>query len=166
MGTLRQIAVSDTGPILHLSEISLIGALNVFSKILVPDEVVKELAKNKIKINKKAYIKLLKGEWKDLVKILTNQNDLDLVEACAISLALQEKVNCFLTDDLEARATAKEYNLEVHGTIGIILRAFRNKIIHKNEAIEKVTELKTKSSLFITQDLVNEVIHSINEFNS
>jgi len=164
MGTLRQIAVSDTGPILHLSEISIIDCLDIFSKIVVPDEVIKELKKNKIDVDKNLDLRLLKDEWKDLVKILTNQKDLDLGESCAISLALQEKINCFLTDDLEARIVAKEYDLEVHGTVGIILRAFREKLINKNKAIEKVKELKSKSSLFITQDLIEEVISSINEF--
>lgn len=164
MGTLRQIAVSDTGPILHLSEINIVDCLDVFSKIFVPDEIIKELKKNKTEIPKKLNIKLLIDEWKDLVKILTNQKDLDLGESCAISLALQEKINCFLTDDLEARIVAKEYNLEVHGTVGIILRAFREKIINKNNAIEKVRELKSRSSLFITQDLIEEVVNSIKEF--
>jgi len=166
MGTLRQIAVSDTGPIFHLSEISIVNSLNIFSKIVVPDEVIRELKNNRIEIPKNIDLKLLKDEWKDLVKILTNQKDLDLGESCAISLALQEKINCFLTDDLEARIVAKEYNLEVHGTVGIILRAFRERKIDKAMAIEKVRELKSKSSLFITQDLIEEIITSIKEFKN
>jgi predicted nucleic acid-binding protein len=157
-------AVSNTGPIIHLSEINLINAFNIFREILTPDEVVSELRKNKINIPKSIKVKSLKGEWKDLVKILTNQKDLDLGESCAISLSLQEKVNYFLTDDLDARIVAKEYLLEVHGTIGIILRAYREKLIDKKTAIEKVTELKTKSSLFITQDLIDNIISSINSF--
>ena len=70
-----------------------------------------------------------------------------------------------MTDDLDARQVAKEYNLKVHGSIGIIMRAFRNKIISKDQAIEKIKELKVKSSLFITQDLINEAIEAINKFS-
>lgn len=157
-------SVSNTGPIIHLSEIDLIKSFNIFHKILIPNEVAIELRKNNTDVPKKIEVRSLKGNWKDLVKVLTNQKDLDLGESCAISLSLQEKANCFLTDDLDARVVAKEYNLEVHGTIGIILRSFREKLIDKRIAIEKIRELKTKSSLFITQDLINEVISSINKF--
>ena len=77
---------------------------------------------------------------------------------------MQEKVDYFLTDDLDARNVAIKYNLQVHGTIGIMLRAFRERIIDKKTAIEKVNELYIKSSLFITKDLVDNVIKAIGEF--
>ncbi|MBI2448739.1 hypothetical protein HYV49_00400 [Candidatus Pacearchaeota archaeon] len=69
-----------------------------------------------------------------------------------------------MTDDLDARQVAKSYHLDVHVTIGIILRSFREKIISKELGIEKVRELKSKSSLFITQDLIDEVIKAIQNF--
>lgn len=157
-------AVSDTGPILHLNEINIQKALKIFSTILIPNEVEDELLKHKSNIPKFIKILDLKSESKDITNILTNQYDLNLGEAEAISLALQEKINLFLTDDLDARQTAKHYNLEVHGTIGILLRSFREKLIDKKTAIEKVEELKRKSSLFITQNLVEEIILAINHF--
>ena len=158
-------AVSDTGPIIHLSEINLIKVFDIFSEVAIPEEVEKELKNSKILLFKKIRILKLLPDFKDKVKILTNQENLDLGEAFAIVLAIQEKANYFLTDDLDARSVAVKYNLEVHGSIGIILRAFREKIIDKKTAIEKVNELYSKSSLFITRDLVNEVIRAIEEFN-
>jgi len=77
---------------------------------------------------------------------------------------MQEKADYFLTDGLDARTVAVKYNLQVHGTIGIILRAFRERIIDKKTAIEKVNELYAKSSLFITKDLVDNVVRAIEEF--
>ncbi len=158
--------VSNTGPILHLTEIDLIKALNVFHNVLIPEEVLNELKKSKILVPKKIKIISLKSRWKDTVKILVNQHNLDLGESEAISLVLQEKAEIFLTDDLEARNIAKSYNIATHGTIGIILRAFREKLIDKRTAIKKVNELYVKSSLFITKDLVNQVVKAINEFSS
>ena len=157
-------AVSNTGPIIHLTEINLIKALNIFQSITIPEEVKKELIKNNVPIPKRIKITKLKPESKDKTKILTNEYNLDLGEAEAISLALQEKVDYFLTDDLDARQIAKEFKLETHGTIGIILRAFKEKIISKEKTIEKIKELKTNSSLFITQDLISEVVESVKNF--
>ena len=157
-------AVSNTGPIIHLTEINLIRILTIFQNITIPEEVEEELIKNNVPIPKRIKITKLKPESKDKTKILTNEYNLDLGEAEAISLALQEKVDYFLTDDLDARQIAKEFKLETHGTIGIILRAFKEKIISKEKTIEKIKELKTNSSLFITQDLISEVVESVKNF--
>ena len=158
-------SVSDTGPILHLSEINLFKAFNIFSHILIPTEVENELRKNKIIFSSTIKTRALKDEFKDKAKIFVNQHDLDLGEAEAIALVLQEKADYFLTDDLDARQVAKYYHINVHGTMGIILRSFREKIISQEIAIEKIRELKTKSSLFVTQDLIDEAIKAIQDFS-
>ncbi len=157
-------AVSDTGPLLHLSEIHFSKALSIFSSLLVPQEVAFELKKAKVPITKKIRVINLHAQSKDTTKLLTNQHGLDMGEAEAIALALQEKISIFLTDDLDARQVAKIFHLEVHGTIGIILRAYREKIIDKKSALEATHTLKTASSLFITQDLINEVLRAIEDF--
>jgi predicted nucleic acid-binding protein len=157
-------AVSNTGPILHLTEINFTKSLNIFSVVLIPEEVAKELNKNKTQIPNKIKILNLKPERKDAVKVLTNQYNLNLGESEAITLALQEKIDYFLTDDLDARTVAPIYHLEVHGTIGIILRAFRERIIDKKTAIEKIHDIHTNSSLFITNDLIEQIIRAIKEY--
>src|SRR3989344_8285551 len=135
-------AVSNTGPIIHLTEINFTKAFNIFNSITTTPEVLSELIKNETTLPKKIKIINIKAEWKDKVKVLTNQYNLGLGEASALTLAMQEKTDYFLTDDLEARAIAGKYNIETHGTIGIILRAFRDKIIDKGGAIEKIGEIK------------------------
>jgi predicted nucleic acid-binding protein len=158
-------AVSDTGPILHLYEINLLNSLEIFSKVFIPDEVFKELHRNKVTIPNNIEILSIKPEWKDSVKILTNQHNLDLGESQAIALAMQLKADFFITDDLDARNVAKNFNLEVHGTLGIILRSFRDKIIDKDTALNKVRELYSLSTLFITSDLIEKIIKEINNFS-
>ena len=73
-------AVSNTGPIIHLSEINLIKVLDIFYKIMIPKEVEKELRNNKIAVPRKIKIQELLPDFKDRVKILTNQENLDLGE--------------------------------------------------------------------------------------
>lgn len=158
-------AVSNTGPLIHLFEIELLKVLDIFSIVIIPEAVKEELKRHRIKIAYKIKVVDLGDKAKDSVKLLTNQYDLGLGEASAISLALQEKTNYFLTDDLEARNVAKWYGLEVHGSVGIILRAFRDKRLNKIEAITKVHELKTKSSLFITEDIIVQIINAIEDFS-
>jgi predicted nucleic acid-binding protein len=158
--------VSNTGPIIHLTEINLTQALNIFNEIFIPDEVANELKRNKIMIPKKISIIRLNPQGKDNSLLFANEHSLDLGESQAIALALQEKADYFLTDDLDARETAKRFNLEVHGTIGIILRAFREKVIQKEEAIKKIKSLQSISSLFITKDLIEKILHEIEIFRN
>lgn len=158
-------AISNTGPIIHLTEVNLLKAFNIFSTVSIPEAVVSELNKHKFVIPKKIKVLNLNSEWKDRAKVLTNEHNLDLGESEAITLALQEKADYFLTDDLDARNVAPSYHLKVHGTIGIILRAFKDKIIDKQTAIKKVTELHINSSLFITKDLIKQILASIENFS-
>ena len=155
--------ISNTGPILHLSEIDLVGALDVF-KIYIPREVENELRRSKINVPNKIKIINLEAKFKDVAQILVDKFSLGLGEAQAIALALQEKSDFFLTDDLDARTVANIHSIEAHGTAGIILRAFREKTIDKETAIKKINELYTRSSLFITKELVAYIIKSIKEF--
>ncbi len=157
--------VSNTGPLIHLREICLTKALDIFDRVIIPPEVRSEIKDDEFSdYLKKIKIINLDSKWKDIANALMNQFSLDLGEAEAIALALQERVNYFLTDDLDARTVANIYNLEVHGTIGIVLRAFKENLLKKNEAIGKIKELYEKSSLFITRDIVEYVIKEIEMF--
>ncbi len=157
--------VSNTGPFIHLNEISSIKILEIFGKILIPPEVKSELQKYKINYKRMKVINL-DSKFKDVSLIFADKFFLDLGEAQAIALCLQEKIDYFLTDDLDARIVAKSNGIETHGTVGVILRAFREKMIDKGTTIKKVKELYEKSSLFITRNLVVKIIKEIEEFRS
>lgn len=162
-------AVFDTGPLIHLNEIRLLNILILFESIHVSEEVFKELNKNKdlygeISKIKNIILSQLKSKYKDMSKLLVEKHNIDLAESGSISLSMQEKADVFITDDLDARIIAKNLNIEVHGTVGVILRAYRENIISKETAINKIKELYEKSSLFITKDLVERIIKEIREY--
>ena len=154
-------AVSDAGPFIHLNQISLLNQfLNSF-EIYTSEEVNSEIKKY---VRIRATILDLKSKYKDFARMLAEKYSLGLGESEAISLALQEKIRLFFTDDLDARAAAKEYGLEPHGTVGIILRMYRDGVISKEDAKKKVRTLKEKSSLFIAKGLLEWIIREIEEY--
>ena len=162
-------AVFDTGPFIHLKEINFLESIKLFKRILIVEELLDEIKGDKnilASIKNTASIKIVKinPKFKDFAKLLIEKYCLDITEAECIALALQEKAESFFTDDLDARNTAKEFNIDVHGTIGIILRAYRENFITKNTAIGKVKGLYLNSSLFITKDLIDWVINNIEEY--
>ncbi len=65
--------------------------------------------------------------------------------------------------ETSARKTAQEMGIKVHGTIGILMRNFREGKIRKNEAIEKLHLLK-KIGFFITNELIDNSIKAIENY--
>ncbi|MBI2559161.1 hypothetical protein HYW20_07615 [Candidatus Woesearchaeota archaeon] len=155
-------AVSDSGPIIHLSEIDATKAFNIFKELVIPDEVSREIRNLRIPSIR---IIQLDQKHKDITKFLAVSYNLDLGEAEAISLCMQENIKILFTDDLEARTIAKHYKLEVHGTIGILVKSFRAGIFAEKEVTSKLELLRTKSSLFLTKDLLDWSIKQIKEYS-
>lgn len=153
-------AVSDSGPIIHLLEIDAAKAFKILKELIIPEEVFNET--KRLQITKSKIIRL-DEKHKDIAKFLASSYNIDLGEAEAISLCMQEGIKILLTDDLEARTIAKHYSLEVHGTVGLLVKAFSYGIFSKKEVISKLNLLRTKSSLFLTRDLLDWSINKIKQ---
>lgn len=166
MGKIKS-AVFDTGPLIHLNEINNLELLDLFEKILIPNEVLEELGlqiKKHIKLSKNINLKLLNAKNKNISKYILEQYNLDLGESACIALCKQENIKLFFTDDLDAREIAKSMGINVHGTLAIITRCLKEKIINKKETIKIVNELYEKSSLYLTKDLKNWIDNEINKY--
>src|SRR3989344_2853024 len=82
-------------------------------------------------------------------------------ESTGIALCKQERIELFFTDDLDARDTARHLGFDAHGTIAVLVRAFREKILTKNETVDALDRLHKQSSLFVTKEIVYTVVKEI-----
>jgi predicted nucleic acid-binding protein len=73
-------------------------------------------------------------------------------EAEALALALEIKTDWLLTDDAAARLMAESLNIEVHGSIGVVLWMAANKRLKKLEAESLLAGLE-KSSLWMSPEV-------------
>ncbi len=138
--------VCNSSPLIHLSKAGLLILLrDLFQEIYVPGEVLAESVEDSNRFPDANEIK--KADWIHPVAI----NDVDLKtalmlmidegEAAAIVLALEQKADLVLMDDYDGRAVAKEYNLKVTGTIGILLRAkYEGKIASLRHELDVLKE--------------------------
>src|SRR3989344_787342 len=156
-------AVFDAGPFIHLQEIMQLNLTVQFKKILTTPEILEECKRIETVIRelKNVEERKLTAESKNLAKLLLEKYDLDLGEATGIALCKQEKVKFFFTDDLEAKGTAQMLGFESHGTIAIILRAYREKLLTKEETKKVIEKLYQHSTLFFTKDLLDWTIREI-----
>jgi len=151
---LKVNAVIDAGPLIHLREIGAEKALSIFD-LLTTQGVVEEVRSVPEKV------KISNNFDKNLVAILQNDFSLGLGECQCIALAKAEKIPLLLTDDLDARTTALSLGLEPHGTVGIILKAYRSKVFSKSEALSFLMRLKSSSTLYITSGLIKYIVAQI-----
>lgn len=158
-------AVLDTGPLIHLDETSEEKNHEIIEDIFIPAEVEEEFKRHR---GKKLNIETneLGSKAKSYVSLLMQKHKIDLGEAEAIALAKQERINLFFTDDWYAREVANHLNIETHGTLALVLRAYRENMTNEKEALKTLEKLLRNSSLFITDKIINEAKEKVRKFES
>jgi predicted nucleic acid-binding protein len=157
--------VFDAGPFIHLHEIEILDFINSFEEVNSTEEIIEETRiKKEILKFKNIIVKNLDEKSKKFCEYIMRNYELHLGESTGIALCKQEKIRFFFTDDLDARNIAIVLGFKAHGTISIILRSYRKKIISKKECIKLINNLYSSSSLFLTKELIDEVIEKVENF--
>ena len=161
--------VVDAGPLIHLSQINHLKILQKLPSIVIPISVIQEIKHD----TAQREIRTI-GKWANtqIISPLTQQTSPAIIsilrkyplqkgEIDCIDLAVQMDPCVFLTDDLAARRAAEKLNVEVHGTVGLIAYAVRQKWLSAEQAREALDLLYHRSSLFITYALIEAAIRSL-----
>jgi predicted nucleic acid-binding protein len=140
-------AVSNAGPLIHLAKIGRLNLLReIFNEIIIPKTVkIEVIDKGKERGKPDAFL-IEAVNW---IKVADDPADADQLaervgvhpgEACAILLAKSLKVPVLL-DDSDARKFALGLGLEVVGSVGIIVRAVKLRLISKEDGLEDLGKL-------------------------
>lgn len=156
--------VSNTTPIISLLKLNRLELLQkIYNQINIPTAVYKEIEAGNLK---EYYLDLSKIEWINILEIKNTQAlkyflDLDQGEAEAIVLATEINADLILIDEKIGRFYAKHANLNLTGTIGILIKAKSMGLINDLKAI--LDEL-IKKDVWISQKLRNEILKMVGEF--
>ena len=146
-------------PIIHLDQIDSLQLLSVFDSVVVPETVYKELSAGEIPENLgnlEYEIRTAEGD--------TVYEGLDKGETAALQLAeISEADPVFLTDDLDAREQSNQLDIEVHGSIGIIVLNFSQGDLKFDEAVSLMRRLQEETQLFVTEAVVERGIDRLRE---
>jgi predicted nucleic acid-binding protein len=82
-------------------------------------------------------------------------------ELDCLALCAQHPGTAFLTDDLDARDAAKKMGIEVHGSVGVVVRAYRGGRLKRPQAERVLRDLGSISSLFVTPELIEIAIEQL-----
>jgi predicted nucleic acid-binding protein len=157
--------VCDAGPIIHLDELGYLSLLADFSKILIPEQVWQEvevhrpqaLVNPRLPLQRVSVTISSQPAFQTLVRALSLASG----EQAALSLVQDHSHALFLTDDAAARLAAVTLAYQVHGSIGILLRAIRRQQLTQSQVVEILRGLPERSTLHIRSGLLQEIINKL-----
>jgi predicted nucleic acid-binding protein len=172
MGTNKSIlkVICDSGPLIHLGELNCLHLLEDFQEIVISHTIQREINSHRRldfeKLNVPLVVVTGAIPGNDLLLTLCKIFSLDAGEIEALALMEKNPEAIFLTDDASARMVAEQMGFNVHGTIGILVRSIRRRQMEVEEVLRILEEMPTKTTLYIKQSLIDEMILKIEkEFN-
>jgi predicted nucleic acid-binding protein len=155
--------VSNSTPIISLLKINRLELLQkIYTKIHIPVAVYHEIEAGK---TKKYYKDLSQIDWIQITEIQDKQvvkkfPDLDAGEAEAIVLAVGLNADLILLDEKAGRYHAKHANLNVTGTIGMLIKAKSTGLIPE---LKPLLEELTEKDVWISDRFRREILKSVDE---
>lgn len=167
MGTEHLNVVADAGPLIHLTEIAGLQFLTLFETVVITEHVWRET------IAHSPIFSATIAEFDNVERTTVAQADfLQFVRTHQLEHLHQGESECFyvcrqrgiaviLTDDLAARDAAKRLQLTPVGSLGVIVNAYRNRMISLTDAERLISALYEVSSLFVTKTIVEMVLEQL-----
>ena len=162
------IVVADTTPIITLMKLNRLDLLEkLFGTVVVPNAVYEELISNskylaEVQVIVECpFLKRLEVFERQSIKILREVVGLDAGESEAIALAEEKGADLLIIDERKGRRVAKQMELNITGTIGILLQAFDCKILSREEILSCSQKLRN-SSIRISDALFELVLEHVN----
>lgn len=126
--------ISNSSSLIFIGKLRIIDLLkNMFSKIIIPEDVVDEIFKKDCSEN--IYLQGEIGKFIEVSKVKELKDfSLGKGEKASISLCIEKNLNLFLSDDKKARNYAGSLRINTLGVLGVILWNLKNKKIEKKQA--------------------------------
>lgn len=144
------IVVADSTPIISLLKIKRLGILEkLFGEVLIPPAVFDELVRNPDfrdeaeEIRSCRFIRSCEPEGglsgADLIRRI---GGIDIGESEAIMLTKALSADLLIIDEVKGRRAALDAGVRITGTIGVLLVAFKKKLLTAGEIEECVSGLR------------------------
>lgn len=157
--------ISNATPLIAFAKI---GQLSLLQK-MVKNLVIPEAVANEISAypqGSPGFMDLQKETWIGIQSITTEQQvslllpKLDRGEAEVIALALERQAQLVLIDELTARKVAESLNLNVSGSVGILIRA---KQVGEIVAVKPLLDAMSQQGIYFSQRFIDAVLRLVGE---
>ncbi|MDR9401138.1 MAG: DUF3368 domain-containing protein [Psychroflexus sp.] len=146
---MNRLIISDTSCLIALSKIGKLDLLKeLYQEIFITTEVYKEFGGRL-------------PDWIIIIEVKSKYKQkelevkLDKGEASSIALALESKNPTLIIDEIKGRKIARSFNLNMIGTIGIIILAHKKGLI--SDVVEIILQLVRKG-FRLSDTLISKII--------
>ena len=161
------IVVSDATPIISLLKIDQLHLLHgLFQEVFIPQAVYDELTLNPVfekeamQIKECSFITKVEVGEESSVNLFQRVTGLDRGESEAIIYTDSIGADLILMDEIKGRKIAVQVGLRVMGTLGILLEAYEQGLISKEEIFSGLDILKN-SGIYISEALYKQLTEKI-----
>ena len=161
------IVIADTTPLISLMKIGRLDLIfHLFGEIMIPKAVFDELVYNSRfpeesrQMKESSFIKTVVVEDIKSVELLRRSTGLDAGESEAIILSDKLKASILLMDEVKGRQVAKQMGIQIMGTIGMLLAAYRSEVLSKQEILQYINILKV-SGRHVSDKLYEQLIEKL-----
>ena len=90
-------------------------------------------------------------------------SEIDEGEAAVIAVALEDEEPTVIIDDAEARVAAEYFRLDVHGTLYVILEAYRRSILKSKKEVISIVNNMIKRGFYLSTEVYARLLAFLEE---
>lgn len=157
--------ISNSTPLIAFARIGQLVLLrNVVGKMIIPQAVADEISE--YAQAKRGGINLSQEDWITVQSVQSEQQvrlllpTLDRGEAEVVALALERQARLVLIDELSGRKVAESLNLNVSGSVGILIRA---KQMGEIPSVKPLLDEMKKQGIYFSQRFIDAVLRKVGE---
>ena len=164
--------VSNAGPLMVLSKLHLLHLLKVlYGRVHIAESVYNKVITTGMREGhadaRTLFLFLNQMQWKP-EHIITSTLDwlplhLDRGELDTLALADTHNHSLILMDEMLGRQAARKRSLRVQGSLGILIEAYRKKLMNSDQLRLSFTEIMRRSDIWIAPVLIEKLLREVLE---
>ena len=168
------IVITNSGPLMALAKLGLLHLLGrIYGKVEMPEAVYDEVVLRGLEQGFSDSLRVrLAIQRKQLIvkKVMNPRPDIAALplhkgEKEVLNLALENKANLVLLDDMLARSEAQVLGFSVKGTLGIIVKAYNTQLLTLDEVQIIFNSIIERNDIWIAEELCRRVFERLKNPN-
>lgn len=166
------IVIINSGPLMALAKLGLLDLLpRLYGRVSFPTAVFAEVVvRGRERGYSDAFLVQLAIQQRKLEVVKVNEGDvpsdirdlpLDEGEKQTLYLAQRDKADLVLFDDEKIREAAKARGLNIKGTLGVIIQAYRAGLVELKDVESIIEAIMSREDIWISEELCRRVLSKL-----
>lgn len=157
--------ICNATPLINFASIERIDIMTtLFKEVIIPEAVYQETTQFNFP-SAPIILQAVEQQWLQIHQVTAIPDSISILlddgEREVIALALQRNEKRVLLDEKSARQIAKNFNLQIIGSLGILVLAKQNQIIPQVKPL--LDEMIIQARYWVNASLYQQILHQVKE---